>query len=65
MPKQDFALKKSRTPPDSVGEEKLVSVRLQPVDLAKLDSFRSRFGSKMSRPEAIRQMIDTLDKLMG
>jgi hypothetical protein len=44
--------------PPATGKGTLIGVRLQPNDLAKVDSWAARQDDKPSRPEAIRRLLD-------
>lgn len=38
----------------------LILVRLRPNELAKLDAARERHGGDLSRPEAVRRVVERL-----
>lgn len=57
MKRQTVITKKRRGPPPT-GKGTLVGVRLQPDDLAALDSWIARQSEPMTRPEALRAMLE-------
>jgi hypothetical protein len=44
--------------PRTTGPGELIGVRLQPPDLAKVDSWAAQQEDEPSRPEAIRRLIE-------
>lgn len=58
MARQNVITKKRGPPPTGVGT--LVGVRLQPDRLAALDAWIAKQAMPMTRPEAIRAMLDAV-----
>lgn len=50
--------KKSRGRPKTTGTGTLIGVRLQPDALARLDAWAAKQEGEISRPEAIRLLIE-------
>ena len=59
MAKSINVIKKSRGRP-ATGQGMLIGVRLQPSQLAALDSWITKQDSPVTRPEAIRAMMETI-----
>ena len=59
MAKQTVITKKRRGPPPT-GKGTLIGVRLQPSQLAALDGWIGQQSAPMTRPEAIRAMMETI-----
>jgi hypothetical protein len=57
MKRQTVITKKRRGPPPT-GKGTLVGVRLQPDRLAAVDAWITKQNARMTRPEAIRAMLD-------
>ena len=57
MAKQTVITRKRRGPP-ATGKGTLLGVRLQPDALAALDSWIARQKDDVSRPEAIRRLVE-------
>jgi hypothetical protein len=58
MKRQSVLSQKKRGPP-ATGKGTLIGVRLQPIDLAALDAWIDvQDEPKLSRPEAIRRLLD-------
>jgi hypothetical protein len=53
-----MAITRKRNLPASTGKGLAVGVRLQPEQLAAIDSWRSHQPDKLSRPEAIRRLTE-------
>jgi hypothetical protein len=56
MKRQTVITKKRRGPPPT-GKGTLIGVRMQPDDLAALDSWITSDGGGLSRPQAIRRLV--------
>jgi len=54
---QTVIIKKRRRPPQ-IGKGTLIGVRIQPDDLATLDSWIIDDGRHLSRPQAIRRLVE-------
>jgi hypothetical protein len=52
-------IKKRRGPPPT-GKGTLVGVRLQPAQLGALDAWIAKQNQQLTRPEAIRAMMETI-----
>jgi hypothetical protein len=52
--------KKARGRPVTTGKGTLVGVRLQPSQLAALDAWIAKQNAPLTRPEAIRAMMETI-----
>jgi hypothetical protein len=52
--------KRARGRPVTTGKGTLVGVRLQPPQIAALDGWIARQNAPMTRPEAIRAMMETI-----
>lgn len=52
--------KRSRGRPVTTGKGTLIGVRLQPAQLAGLDAWIDRQSAPLTRPEAIRAMMETI-----
>ena len=59
MTKQTVITKKRRGPAPT-GKGTLVGVRLQPSQLAALDTWIAKQDAPLTRPEAIRAMMETI-----
>jgi hypothetical protein len=59
MKRQTVITKKRRGPP-ATGKGTLVGVRLQPAHLKALDAWIAEQTSPLTRPEAIRAMMETI-----
>ena len=59
MKRQTVITKKRRGPP-ATGKGTLVGVRLQPAHLEALDAWIAEQTSPLTRPEAIRAMMETI-----
>ena len=59
MAKQTVITKKRRGPAPT-GKGTLVGVRLQPSQLADLDGWIAKQNAPLTRPEAIRAMMETI-----
>jgi hypothetical protein len=57
MKRQTVMAKKRRGPPPT-GKGALIGVRMQPFELAQLDSWIANDGRGFTRPQAIRQMVE-------
>jgi hypothetical protein len=57
MGRQSGTLPKKRGPP-ATGKGEPILVRLQPAQLAALDAWMARQHSQLSRPEAIRRLLE-------
>lgn len=58
MATQETLLSGKRRGPKPTGIGQMIGVRLQPDDLKKLDEWIAANDKSMSRPEAIRRLID-------
>jgi hypothetical protein len=58
--KRQTVVAKKRRGPAPTGKGTLVGVRLQPPQLGALDDWISKQSSRLSRPEAIRAMMETI-----
>lgn len=56
--KRQTVITKKRRGPIPTGKGTLIGVRLQPDDLASLDEWIARQPEPMTRPEALRSMLD-------
>jgi len=56
--KRQTVITKKRRGPAPTGKGILVGVRLQPDDLSRLDEWIVRQPGPMTRPEALRAMLD-------
>jgi hypothetical protein len=59
MAKQTVITKKRRGPAPT-GKGTLIGVRLQPAQLVALDAWIGQQSSPLTRPEAIRAMMETI-----
>ena len=59
MKRQTVITKKRRGPP-ATGKGTLVGVRLQPPQLSALDAWIAKQDAPLTRPEAIRAMMETI-----
>jgi hypothetical protein len=59
MAKQTVITKKRRGPAPT-GKGTLIGVRLQPSQLAALDTWIAKQDAPLTRPEAIRAMMETI-----
>ena len=57
MPRQSVISRKRRGPPPT-GKGEPILVRLQPALLSKLDEWITNSDSPLTRPEAIRRLIE-------
>jgi hypothetical protein len=57
MDRQSATPRKKRGPP-ATGKGEPILVRLQPAQLAALDAWIARQNAQLSRPEAIRRLIE-------
>jgi hypothetical protein len=57
MKRQSETLGKKRGPP-ATGKGEPILVRLQPPQLAALDAWIARQNAQLSRPEAIRRLLE-------
>jgi hypothetical protein len=57
MPRQSVISRKKRGPPPT-GKGAPILVRVQPALLSKLDEWISNSDSSLTRPEAIRRLIE-------
>jgi hypothetical protein len=57
MKRQTVITKKRRGPPPT-GKGTLIGVRMQPDDLAELDSWIASDGRALTRPQAIRRLVE-------
>ena len=57
MKRQSAAAPKKRGPP-ATGKGEPILVRLQPAQLAALDAWIAHQGAQLSRPEAIRRLLE-------
>jgi len=58
--KRQIVITKKRRGPPATGKGKLVGVRLQPSHLKALDAWIAAQTTPMTRPEAIRAMMETI-----
>lgn len=58
MAKQETVITKKRRGPPPTGKGELIGVRLLPEPLGALDAWIARQREPMSRPEAIRRLMD-------
>jgi hypothetical protein len=58
MAKSIRVIKKSRGRPKTTGTGTLIGVRLQDDALAKLDAWAAKQDGELSRPEAIRRLVE-------
>ena len=56
--KRQTVITKKRRGPAPTGKGTLVGVRLQPDRLSAIDAWIAKHDTSMSRPEAIRAMLD-------
>jgi hypothetical protein len=56
---------KKRRGPAPTGKGTLIGVRLQPSDLKALDAWMAELDAPLSRPEAIRQLVELGLKAKG
>jgi hypothetical protein len=59
MAKQTVITRKRRGPAPT-GKGRLIGVRLQPSQLAALDTWIAKQDASLTRPEAIRAMMETI-----
>ena len=59
MKRQTVITKKRRGPPPT-GKGTLIGVRLQPSHLKALDAWIAKQSASLTRPEAIRAMMETV-----
>jgi hypothetical protein len=64
MKKSINVIKKSRGRP-ATGQGMLVGVRLQPDQLDDLDMWTKKYAPDLSRPEAIRRLVELGLKVKG
>lgn len=57
---KNTVITKKRRGPVPTGKGRLVGVRLQPAQLAALDSWINQQSASLTRPEAIRAMMETI-----
>ena len=58
MKRQTVITRKKKRGPPATGKGKLIGVRLQPDDLARLDAWIKEQDDNPTRPEAIRGLVD-------
>jgi hypothetical protein len=58
MALQSLITQKKRRGPPPTGKGELIGVRLQPLQLSDLDAWIARQGHELSRPEAIRRLVE-------
>jgi hypothetical protein len=58
MARQSVITQKKRRGPPPTGKGELIGVRLQPLQLSDLDAWIARQGHELSRPEAIRRLVE-------
>jgi hypothetical protein len=63
--KRQTVITKKRRGPAPTGKGTLVGVRLQPDRLAAVDAWIAKQATRMTRPEAIRAMLDAVLVIVG
>jgi hypothetical protein len=58
--KRQTVITKKRRGPAPTGKGTLVGVRLQPAQLEALDAWIAKQNQRLTRPEAIRAMMETI-----
>jgi hypothetical protein len=56
--KRQTVITQKRRGPAPTGKGTLLGVRLQPPQLAALDAWSNKQGASMTRPEAVRRLVE-------